>query len=531
MSWPALAEPPRLHGSAAATRALGGYQEREYGWGLAFMPSVELPITRAFGLQAEFAGIWLTQGDPPKNPYIEPQGEGSGLSGGVGPRLRPFAASHDGTRISPAGFWLGATLGAAYTNELLRPMFNAEIGYDFLDSPGKVGMGPMLGFYHVMQPNNQVRPEDANLVLVGVHALFDTGSGLRRDSDRDKDGIRDELDRCPDDAEDRDGFEDTDGCPEADNDRDGVLDLADHCPAQPEDRDGFEDDDGCPDVDNDKDGILDTKDRCPNEAEDKDEFEDEDGCPDTDNDKDGIPDVKDLCPFEPETINDYADSDGCPDEDQVRVVGDKIVLDDRVHFMINSHIIRKESFELLERLAKLIVDHPEYIHISIEGHADERGSEEFNEKLSRGRAYSVLEFLVKSGVHKNRLSHAGYGSKRPLVDSKGESAYYQNRRVEFIITREARVSGKSPLPPKPPSLGSDGPPPESEQPEMKPSSDSGATQPQSENPGRDSKPPGLALPKAPVLAPPSETTNNASGSAPTAKPTPKSDGTNTRGEP
>ena len=93
-----------------------------------------------------------------------------------------------------------------------------------------------------------------------------------------------------------------------DKDGDGILDDVDKCPNDPEDKDGFEDDDGCPDPDNDKDGILDAKDKCPLEPEDKDGFQDEDGCPDPDNDKDGVPDASDKCPNEPGP----ADNNGCP---------------------------------------------------------------------------------------------------------------------------------------------------------------------------------------------------------------------------
>jgi hypothetical protein len=74
-----------------------------------------------------------------------------------------------------------------------------------------------------------------------------------------------------------------------DTDGDGIPDSLDKCPNEPEDKDGFQDEDGCPDPDNDGDGILDKDDKCPNEPEDKDGFQDEDGCPDPDNDGDGIP--------------------------------------------------------------------------------------------------------------------------------------------------------------------------------------------------------------------------------------------------
>ncbi len=99
-----------------------------------------------------------------------------------------------------------------------------------------------------------------------------------------------------------------------DKDRDGVPDDADQCPGVAEDKDGFQDDDGCPDFDNDGDGFYDNQERCDNEAEDVDGFEDLDGCPDPDNDRDGIPDTDDRCPDQAETVNGYKDDDGCPDE-------------------------------------------------------------------------------------------------------------------------------------------------------------------------------------------------------------------------
>jgi hypothetical protein len=135
------------------------------------------------------------------------------------------------------------------------------------------------------------------------------------DPDNDLDTIPDKDDKCPDQAEDMDGFEDTDGCPDPDNDKDGIPDVNDRCPNEPETKNGFDDDDGCPDqADRDRDGVPDDKDQCPDEPEDTDGFEDTDGCPDPDNDKDGIPDDRDECVDEPETYNHFEDEDGCPDD-------------------------------------------------------------------------------------------------------------------------------------------------------------------------------------------------------------------------
>ena len=132
-------------------------------------------------------------------------------------------------------------------------------------------------------------------------------------ADLDGDGIPGDIDACPRQAEDKDGYQDQDGCPEPDNDDDGVLDHKDACPLLAEDEDGHEDSDGCPDLDNDGDKVPDNRDGCPGVAEDKDGHEDGDGCPDLDNDEDGIPDDRDRCPDEPETKNKFQDGDGCPD--------------------------------------------------------------------------------------------------------------------------------------------------------------------------------------------------------------------------
>ena len=135
--------------------------------------------------------------------------------------------------------------------------------------------------------------------------------------DTDGDGLTDGQDRCPTEAEDADGFEDADGCPDPDNDRDGVLDAWDCCPTEIEDPDDFLDMDGCPDPDNDGDGLLDGADLCPDDPEDMDGDADEDGCPDEDpepdEDGDGIPDAADDCPELAEDMDGDADADGCPD--------------------------------------------------------------------------------------------------------------------------------------------------------------------------------------------------------------------------
>jgi outer membrane protein OmpA-like peptidoglycan-associated protein len=467
----ALAEDLRLHGSVGAARAVGGHQKDELGWGGDFRGALELPLTHEFGLMVEAGVTVLTEATAPSDARIVPEGAAAGFGGGFGIRLRPFASAYSGPAISSAGFWASAATGLETTNGLSRTMFNFGTGFDFLLDRAQLGIGPSVGYLQILQPDDEIRPSDANILTLGVHAVWDFSGGLAKPlGDKDRDGIYDHKDKCPDDPEDKDGWQDEDGCPELDNDKDGVADTVDRCPLVPEDKDGFFDNDGCPEDDNDQDGIKDPKDKCPNEAEDPDGFEDEDGCPEKDNDKDGILDREDLCPNEPETVNNYADHDGCPDADQIRVVGDKIVLDDRVHFQLNSAVIRQLSFPLLERLAQLLVEHPEYIHISVEGHTDKAGPDDFNQKLSEDRAASVAAFLASHGVARERLSSKGFANTRPLVPEISEFARLTNRRVEFVVTREQKelppsaAPAPDAAPPSPDAAPPAGVPPSSEAP-------------------------------------------------------------------
>lgn len=142
-----------------------------------------------------------------------------------------------------------------------------------------------------------------------------TWTGFLIPQDRDKDGVLDKFDKCPDDQEDEDNFEEDDGCPDIDNDKDGIEDLADKCPNDPEDKDSYQDSDGCPDPDNDGDGVIDIQDRCPLAPETVNGIEDADGCPEGDKDNDGVVDGRDMCPDQPEDKDGYMDGDGCPDLD------------------------------------------------------------------------------------------------------------------------------------------------------------------------------------------------------------------------
>jgi len=218
-----------------------------------------------------------------------------------------------------------------------------------------------------------------------------------------------------------------------DRDYDRIPDAVDKCPDQPEDKDGFEDEDGCPDLDNDKDGVPDDKDRCPNVAEDKDGFEDEDGCPELDNDKDGIPDDKDKCPNQPETINGVDDDDGCPDKGDSLIISspERLELLDPIAFQGTG--LAKASNNVLGQLAATLRARADILRIRITVHVQPTASPEKDQALSDKRATAVREWLVKWGIVESRLEVKGFGGLKPLVSPTTKGAAQINDRIEIII--------------------------------------------------------------------------------------------------
>jgi OOP family OmpA-OmpF porin len=277
--------------------------------------------------------------------------------------------------------------------------------------------------------------------------------------DRDGDGFRDDEDQCPDQPEDFDGFEDTRadspqgqlGCPDPDNDQDGILDVDDACVNTPEDKDGDHDTDGCPEVnDRDRDGdrILDSQDDCPDDPEDFDGFEDTRadspkgryGCPDPDNDQDGLLDVDEACDNNPEDKDGYEDGDGCPEPNpeppkKVVISGNDIVILEKVQFETNSARILPVSDGILDAVASTLREHPEFLLLEVQGHADERGDDKLNLNLTTRRAKSVVDALLKRKVEKSRLRSQGYGEFCPLDSASNDAAWEKNRRVEFKIVK------------------------------------------------------------------------------------------------
>jgi len=290
------------------------------------------------------------------------------------------------------------------------------------------------------------RGDDFRLTTGIIWAPQPVGAAAPGRHDRDNDGVPDGLDACAEEPEDKDGFQDEDGCPDLDNDSDGIADAEDRCANDPEDKDGFEDSDGCPEPDNDKDGIPDTLDRCADQPEDKDGFEDEDGCPDEDNDGDGFADAVDKCPNDGETVNGVDDDDGCPDvrgtagpeerPDRIDLKGQPVA------FTKGAATLTAGGKRLLDQVATLIKTRKLTIRVEVHvalgtkatGAAAIAAQKKKDKTLAQQRAKAILDYLVAQGVPVPQVQAVGLGSDRPVGTTNPTDP--SNERVDFIKAQQ-----------------------------------------------------------------------------------------------
>jgi OmpA-OmpF porin, OOP family len=270
--------------------------------------------------------------------------------------------------------------------------------------------------------------------------------------DRDGDGIKDDVDKCPDDPEDFDDFEDEDGCPDPDNDHDQILDRDDQCPNEP----GPAENHGCPLSDRDRDRILDKDDECPDQPGPAENH----GCPWPDRDNDRVLDKDDECPEIPGPVENhgcpYLDTDGdtvldkddecpreygpvenkgCPPKSITRLRGGVLIVLKPIFFETAKAIIKPISYPTLDAVADTLKKNTQLLVIEVQGHADERGNDDYNMRLTDDRAAAVKAYLIQKGVDADRLRSHGYGETKPVCTQHNDDCWSKNRRVEFVILR------------------------------------------------------------------------------------------------
>lgn len=395
----ALAQEVRVHATAGAAHALVQPQQSEYGFGGGGSVSPELVVGNVVGLEVELGAFGLGAGSPPSDPRFAAHGSGAAFGGMAGIRLRPFAAGN------PAGFWVDGNGGIVQTGDQTRPGFDAHIGYDWRAGSGRLDVGPFLGYTQVFQSKDDVRPEDAHVLVFGVHGGFGAEGPPPPPGDRDFDHVLDPEDACPDIPGVRTAQRETNGCPPSDRDLDLVADADDACPDSPGIRTADPTTNGCVP---DQDGSVEARDYCPDNASIE---------------------VGEL------------EAGTCLKLPEVRLEGDEIIVNDVIHFDVDSPRVWPDSYPLMKKLADLILSHPEIVSLNIEGHADETGTERHNLVLSAQRAEAVKWMLVQFHISPRRITTHAHGRRKPRVSGHDADALRENRRVEFIVTRAGSAAG------------------------------------------------------------------------------------------
>jgi len=103
-----------------------------------------------------------------------------------------------------------------------------------------------------------------------------------------------------------------------------------------------------------------------------------------------------------------------------------------IRFEFDSYVIRAEDAQLLDQNADLMKANPSWL-VLIEGHADQRGTPDYNLALSERRARASMNYLVSRGVRANRISVMSYGEQRPICSEASEDCWSQNRRAHFLV--------------------------------------------------------------------------------------------------
>ena len=348
------------------------------------------------------------------------------LSGSLNKIEKGFGYVKDGEKVD-LSFW-SADLALQYHFKSLwnkekvkwfDPFLQVGGGYAAIDNEGKfralggggvnfwftenIGINLQTAYHPTFQSDSKV---DYFQHAAGITIKFGK-------KDRDKDGVADKDDLCPDEP----GKPELKGCPDRDND--GIADKDDACP----DEAGPAEFNGCPDTDGD--GVPDNVDQCKDVAGPK----ENNGCPWPDTDGDGVLDKDDECVDVPGP----ASNNGCPEVTQE--VQKKLNDFARtILFDVNKATIKPQSATVLNQIVDVLNQYKN-AKFSIEGYTDISGKRDKNQKLSEDRAYSVKAYLIEKGIDEGRLTAKGFGPDKPIASNKTKKGRELNRRVEINLVK------------------------------------------------------------------------------------------------
>ena len=399
-----------------------------------------------YNLVSNWAGIELSRAIPSDNIYIN-----YGMYTRSFKTIMPYASF-----VSRNGFNLRAsyeipfnnTRFDAYTAKRFEVTLNYTLGYSASNRTAKANRSSVPSSNTVI-PNKMVTKTPppntmgvpSNNIARGQNNSVARGQGNMnfggiQNIDRDKDGLTDNVDRCPDIP----GPLNNQGCPLSDRDGDGIPDVSDKCP----DNAGLPVNNGCPEYvkgkgnpvfvspnsDRDKDGILDKDDLCPDLAGSI----NNQGCPLSDMDGDGVPDVADRCP----DVSGSPTNDGCPEKmivagktanslSQVKVD----TLKYNIYFDTDKYGLTPSAFEELTSVISQMKQNNDYKCLLV-GHSDVEGSVEYNLTLSKNRTGVARSYLMSYGIADSRIVTKYVGGSQPLPINNKEM-FWMNRRVAIYI--------------------------------------------------------------------------------------------------
>ncbi len=358
--------------------SVGNVDNKRIGMGKEFF------LMTGLGLQFKFNGLWNE--DSWFDPYL--RAGANYLRHDYSGQMN--AVNGDGGNIGADHFAVSTGLGS---NFWLTKNFGLGVQGDYVSTPTD-------------------KSTAANFWQASASLLFRFGN-----TDRDKDGILDKDDRCPDTP----GLAEFQGCP--DTDGDGIPDIDDQCP----DVAGPVENNGCPWPDTDGDGVVDKDDACPDVAGPA----ENNGCPWPDTDGDGILDKDDACP----TVFGLAQYNGCPKPKSVTATEVEGELKN-IYFDFDRATIKAESSARLDAAANIIkADGGNYL---LEGQTDKKGAESYNLNLSQRRAASVVSALDSRGVDATSLKSIGVGEAKAVVpENASNDERQQDRKVVVKAIEDA----------------------------------------------------------------------------------------------
>jgi len=293
-----------------------------------------------------------------------------------------------------------------------------------LDNVANTAMEGLAGFWY--RPNRfwVMRLGSGGGLTGGIGAplmrsVFIVGYEPEPDGDADGDGYLDSLDPCPDKAEDMDGWEDDDGCPDSKSPvrvlmRDPYGNPVDEALVQIKSERGEPLENGGPRMTVGLEpGVYIIEARAKGFDDLEDEFVVERGR--------AVNIIKAMNPDKPPP--------------PVRVTKKAIRINQKVYFETNKEVLKPASHKILDLVAKTLVKRADITQVQIVGHTDSRADDAYNIRLSKRRAEAVRAYLIGQGVAPERLLSVGKGETEPLDPRETEMAWELNRRVEFVILK------------------------------------------------------------------------------------------------